>query len=81
MEDEKKKNYVMRKLDTPKWVTLPNVRTFLAWYKRLKRSELLPNIIMNRTYAQRAAAWGRRRRVRAQQGQGILDFVKKKKKC
>ena len=67
----------MRKLDTPKRVTLPNGGTFLARYKIVKRSELPPNIIMNRTYTQRAAPRGRRRRVRAQQGQGIFDFVKK----
>ena len=77
MEDEKKKNYVMRKLDTPKTVALPNGRTFLGTYKRVKRSELPPNIIMNRTYTQRVMPRGRRRRVRAQQGQGIFDFVKK----
>ena len=40
----------MRKLDMPKRVTLPNDGTFLARYKRVERSELLPNIIMNRTY-------------------------------
>ena len=67
----------MRKLDTPKRVTLPNGRTFLVIYKRVKRSELPPNIIMNATYTQRAAPRGRRRRVSAQQGQGIFDFVKK----
>ena len=77
MEDEKKKNYVMRKLDTPKTVALPNGRTFLGTYKRVKRSELPPNIIMNRTYTQRAVPRGRRSRVRAHQGQGIFDFVKK----
>ena len=71
----------MWKLDTPKRVTLPNGGTFLARYKRVKRSELPPNIIMNRTYTQRAAPRGRRRRVRAQQGQGIFDFVKKIAKC
>ena len=32
---------------------------------------------MRRTYTQRAAPRGRRRRRRAQQGQGIFDFVKK----
>ena len=35
----------MRKLDTPKRVTLPNGRVFYAKYKRVKRSELPPNII------------------------------------
>ena len=38
------------KLSTPKRVTLTNGRTFLAKYKRVKRSEFPPNIIMRRTY-------------------------------
>ena len=46
-------------------------------YKRIRRGELPPNIVMRRTYTQRAAPRGRRRRRRAQQGQGIFDFVKK----
>ena len=77
MENESKKNYAMVKLNVPKRVTLPNGRTFIAWYKRIKRSELPPNIVMRRTYMQRAVPRGGRRRVRAQQGQGIFDFVKK----
>ena len=77
VENETKKNYAMVKLNVPKRVTLPNGRTFVAWYKRIKRSELPPNIVMRRTYTQRAAPRGRRRRPRAQQGQGIFDFVKK----
>ena len=60
-----------------KRVTLPNGRTFVARYKRIRRGELPPNIVMRRTYTQRAAPRGRRRRRRAQQGQGIFDFVKK----
>ena len=72
----RKKNYAMVKLNIPKRVTLPNGRTFIARYKRIKRSELLPNIVMRRTYTQRAAQRGRRRK-RKQQGQGIFDFVKK----
>ena len=43
------------KLATPKRVTLPNGRTFVARYKRIKRSELPPNIVMRRTYRDRAA--------------------------
>ena len=59
------------------WLTLPNGRNFVARYERISRDQLPPNIIMRRTYTQRAAPWGRRRRVRAaQQGQGIFDFVK-----
>ena len=41
----RKNDYVMTKLDTPKRVTLPNGRAFHAKYKRVKRSELPPNII------------------------------------
>ena len=72
----RKKNYEMVKLNVPKRVTLPNSGTFIARYKRIKTSELPPNIVMRRTYTQRAAPRGRRRR-RRQQGQGIFDFVKK----
>ena len=66
----------MVKLQLPKRVTLPNGRTFVARYKRIRRGELPPNIVMRRTYTERDAPRGRRRR-RAQQGQGIFDFVKK----
>ena len=66
----------MVKLQVPKRVTLPNGRTFVARYKRIRRGELPPNIVMRITYAQRAAPRGRRRR-QAQQGQEIFDFVKK----
>ena len=72
----RKKNYAMVKLNVPKRVTLPNGRTFVARYKRIKKSELPPNIVMRRTYVQRAAPRGRRRR-RRQQDQGNFDFVKK----
>ena len=66
----------MVKLAVPKRVTLPNGRTFIARYKRIRRGELPPNIVMRRTYTQRAAPRGRRRR-RVQEGQEIFDFVKK----
>ena len=66
----------MVKLQVPKRMTLPNGRTFVACYKRIRRDELPPNIVMRGTYAQRATPRGRRRR-QAQQGQGIFDFVKK----
>ena len=62
----RKKNYAMVKLNIPKRVTLPNGRTYIARYKRIKRSELPPNIVMRRTYTQRAAPRGRRRRRRQQ---------------
>ena len=73
---KRKKNYAMVKLQVPKRVTLPNGRTFVAHYKRIRRGELPPNIVMRRTYTQRAAPRGRRCR-KAQQGHGIFDFVKK----
>ena len=44
--------------------------------KRKDRGELPGNIVMRRTYTQRAAPRGRRRRAR-QQGQRIFYFVKK----
>ena len=73
----RKKNYAMVKLATPKRVALSNGRTFITWYKRIKRPELPPHIIIRRTYKQRAAPRGRRRKRRAKQGQGIFDLVKK----
>ena len=67
----------MMKLATPKGVTLPNGRTFVTRYKRIPIDHLPPNIVMRRTYTQRAAPRGWRHRRRGQQGQGIFDFIKK----
>ena len=64
----------MMKLNVPKRVVLPNGRTFVAHYKRISRVQLPFNIAMRRTYRQRAAPRGLRRR---QRGCGIFDFVKK----
>ena len=52
-ENETKENYALIKLNVPKRVTPPNGRTFIARYKRIKRSELSPKIVMRRTYTQR----------------------------
>ena len=71
----RKRNYAMQKLNIPKRVTLPNGRTFVARYKRISRDDLPLNIRMRRTYRQRAAPRGRRRR--RQRGQGIFSFFKK----
>ena len=60
----RKKNYAMVKLNVPKRVTLPKGRTFVASYKRISRGELPPNIVMRRTYTQKAAPRGRRRKRR-----------------
>ena len=70
----RKRNYAMEKLNVPKRVTLPNGRTFVARYKCISRDNLPLNIRMRRTYRQRAAPRGRRRR---QRGQGIFSFIKK----
>ena len=59
----RKNNYVMRRLDTPKKVTLPNGRTFYAKYQRVPRSQLPPNVIMNKRYRTRAAPKGSKRRT------------------
>ena len=64
----------MMKLNVPKRVVLPNGRTFVARYKRICRAEFPPNIVLHRTYRQRAAPRGCRRR---QRGRGIFDFIKK----
>ena len=72
----RKRNYAMEKLNVPKRATLPNGRTSVARYKRISRDGLPLNIVMRRTYRQRAAPRGRRRRQR-QGGQGIFSFLKK----
>ena len=68
----RKRNYAMMKLNVPKRVVLPNGRTFVARYKRISRVGLPPNIVIHRTYRQRGAPIGCRRR---QRGRGIFDFV------
>ena len=55
----RKENYAMRKLAVPKRVNLPNGRSFVARYERIKRSDLPPNIHMRRTYRQKAASRNR----------------------
>ena len=77
-----KKNYVMKKLDVPKRVTLPNGRTFTARFRRATRTELPNNITMKRTYRNNFAKGARRRptgrrRRRVQSGRGLFSFIKK----
>ena len=55
---------IMIKRATPKRVTLPDGRTFLARYRRATREDLPPNINLPRVYKERAAPKGRRRRRR-----------------
>ena len=55
---------IMIKRATPKRVTLPGGRTFLARYRRATRNDLPPNITFPRIYKERAAPKGKRRRRR-----------------
>ena len=75
----RKNNYVMRRLDTPKKVTLPNSRAFYAKYQRVPRSQLPPNVIMKRSYRTRASPKGRRRRpiAKGQRGRSLSSSLKK----
>ena len=75
----RRNNYVMRRLDTPKKVTLPKSRNFYAKYQRVPRSQLPPNVIMKRRYRTRAAPKGRRRRPirKGKRGRGFLSSLKK----
>ena len=72
---------IMIKRRTPKRVTLPDGRTFLARYKRATRNDLPRNINLIRPYKQRAAPKGRRRRRRRrrrnQRGRGFGSTLKK----
>ena len=72
----------MRRLETPKKVTLPNGRTFYAKYQRVPRSQLPPNVTMKRRYRTRAAPKGKRRRPirKGQRGRGFLSSLKKNSK-
>ena len=54
----------MIKRATPKRVTLPDGRTFLARYKRATRDDFPPNINLARVYKKRAAPKGKRRKRR-----------------
>ena len=81
---------IMIKRPTPKRVTLPDGRTFLARYRRATREDLPPNINLPRVYKERAAPKGRRRRRlapyrerqraalrrRAQRGRGLGSVFK-----
>ena len=68
------KNYLTKKLGTPKRVTLDNGRVFTARFKRVKRSELPDNIVMKRTYKR---AGGRRGRKKKQTRKGFFRVLKK----
>ena len=61
----------MRKRATPKRVTLPNGRTFVAHYERVAKSELPAHIRMKRTYRGWVAQG--RQRIRQQRGRGLIS--------
>ena len=75
----RKNNYVMRRLDTLKKVTLTNSWFLYAKYQRVPRSQFSPNVTMKRKYKRRAAPKGRRRRPvrKGQRGQGFRSRLKK----
>ena len=78
-----KKNYVMKKLDRPKMVTLSDRRTFVARFRRAKRCELPNNILMKRTYRNNFAKGARKKRTggrrgrKKQTGKGLFSALKK----
>ena len=68
----------MIKRRTPKRVTLPDGRTFLARYKRATRNDLPRNINLIRPYKRRAAPKARRRKRRInQRGRRFGSTLKK----
>ena len=72
----------MRKLATPKRVTLPTGITFLARYKKLTRSAELPdNVIMARRYRGRVVAGRRRRSPRTKNVQFITPRWRSRIQC
>ena len=68
----------MVKRETPKRVTLPNGRTFVARYKRVTHAYLPANICLRQPYKERAVPRGRcRRQIAVQQGRGFLSNILK----
>ena len=73
-----KNNYVMRNFATPKRVTLPYGRNFIARYKEVPRSELPAKVTMARRYSGRVAPDRRRRPSR--KGRRCSEFFYTSKK-
>ena len=73
----------MKRLETPKRVTLGDGRTFVARFKRAKRSELPNNIVMERTYKNNFAKGSRRKKTggrrgrKKQTGKGFFSVLRK----
>ena len=71
----------MMKRETPKGVTLPNGRTFVARYKCVTCDHLPAYICLERSYKQRLAPCGKRRKPRGlQQGWSLGSILKLAKK-
>ena len=73
---------IIMKIETPKRVTLPNGRTYVARYKCVTRAHLPANIHLRWPYKQRASPRGRCcQQIAVLQGRGlgsnILKFSKK----
>ena len=64
-------NIVMSRKATPKRITLPNKRTFIAQYQRERRDELPKNVILRRKYKRRVASKTKRRKVAVRREKGI----------
>ena len=64
----RKDKYVMIKRATPKQVTLPNGRTFVATYERVPRSRLPRYIKIRRRYRGTPAR---------QRGRGLISLIKR----
>ena len=58
-----------------KIVVLPNSRRFAARYERATRASLPANVMLNRTYKQRASPWNRQER--RQRGRRIGSLNRK----
>ena len=69
----------MMKRETPKRVTLPNGRTFVARYESVKRDHLPANIRLRLPYKERAAPRGRRChcQIAVQQGRSLVSNILK----
>ena len=79
----RKNNYVMRRLDTPKDVTLPNSRTFYAKYQRIPRSQLSPNVITKSRKSspkEKSSTKRQKKKTNKKRGRDFFSSCKKKSK-
>ena len=69
VEDTYRNKTLLRQKVTPQRVTLPNGRSFLATYERISRKKLSANDKIERAWI---IGTGRQRKLKTQQGAGIL---------